>query len=239
MREFSFEERSAFVEEIEKELEKQFDKARACIEHCFDIVSKLESIISRKGITLEEEYLETLQFFKASIKEVTNRLQYRHGIILSIRAETDLGENVWRLSGQKITPMWLGESMTAADLVFNYNEKRIMVQDKATSRTKYQVLNDEIRKILHDALFYGYYPALSISFEENNEFTHHIIPIEEVMSLFKNKSFTFTKGKLENGIIRRLTIQDFVDEILSCDFPYMRFNKKQFETWLKRLEEQR
>lgn len=139
-------------------------------------------------------------------------------------------------SQQKIAPLWLGESATAADLVFTHNEKRIMVQDKATSRTKYQVSNNDIRKILHDALLHGHYPALSISFEEKNTFTHYLVPIEEVMSLMKKESFTFTKEKLENGTIRKLTIQDFTDEILSCDFPYMRFNRMQLETWLQRLE---
>ena len=236
MREFSLSERYELIEEIEREIEKKFDKARTCIDHCFEIISDIEHVFIRTGLIPREEYLETLQLFKASVREITNRLRYRHAVILSKRSETDLGEQVWNRSQQKIAPLWLGESATAADLVFTHNEKRIMVQDKATSGTKYQVSNNDIRKILHDALLHGYYPTLSISFEEKNTFTHCLVPIEEVMSLMKKESFTFTKEKLENGTIRKLTIQDFTDEILSCDFPYMRFNKMQLETWLQRLE---
>jgi len=236
MQEFTISQRREAIEEIEEELDRKFEKVRTCLAHCSELVSDVEHTLSRARIVPREEYIAAIHHFKASVEIINNRLRYRKAGILSARSETDLGEQVWNQSQQKIAPQWLGESATASDLIFFHNEKRIMVQDKATSGIKYQVSNKDIKKILHDALLQGYCPALSISFEDNGTFTHYLVPIEEVMSLMKKESFTFSEKKLKTGTIRRLTIQEFITEMLSCDFPYMRFNRTQLETWLKRLE---
>jgi len=239
MPEFSFEERKSFIKQAVRDLDSQLEKARICVEKCGQTVRYLEKSIIESGIILEERDLETLKFlsdYSLSIKDrVDNILQVRRIRALSYDAENDLGEKVWQLSAKRIEPRWHGESMTASDLFFGYNNKRIMIQDKATSRESFQITAEDIKKLLSDSVAYGHYPALCISFEDDKDFTHYIIPIEEIMSLIKKKSVTFSKRKLERGTIRALLTEDFVGSMLDCTFPSMKYHKKQFKVWLNRL----
>jgi hypothetical protein len=236
---FSLEDRKSFAERAFTDLQRQIEKAKICIEKCHETIQGVEKAIAEGGWVVEAQYLESVhaisKYSFMLMERVENILNVRRIRAMSYNAENDLGEKVWQVSEKKIEPRWHGESMTASDVFFRYNDKRIMVQDKATSGDCFQVTDDDIKKLLSDSIEYGHYPALCISFEENKEFTHFVIPIEEVMSLIKKKSVTFSKSKLSDGTIRALLTEDFATSILGCSFPSMKHDEKQLKVWLNRL----
>ena len=126
--------------------------------------------------------------------------------------------------------------MIASDLTFRCDEKRIMVQDKATQKKSFQITSEDMRKLLSDSLALGHYPSICISFKADGKFDHYIIPVEEMMSLIKKKSVALGKSKLDAGMIRALSTEEFTDDLLNCKFPSMKIDKKQFKVWLNRLE---
>jgi hypothetical protein len=215
------------------------EKAPICVEKCSQTVRAVEYSIAKSGVILEDKYHQSIGLlpdYSLTIeKRVENILKVRRIRALSYDSENDLGEKVWELSAKKIEPRWHGESMTASDLFFSFNDKKIMIQDKATKGESFQVSSVDLTKLLSDSMAYGHYPALSISFENNKVFTHYIVPIEEIMSLISKKSVTFSKEKLRGGTVRALSTEEFVNTMLDCSFPSMKFDRKQFEVWLNRL----
>lgn len=239
MPEFSLEDRKSFTERAFADLQDQIEKAKICIEKCNETVQSIEKTIVERGLAVSEEHLQDVralsEYSFMMMERVENILKVRRIRALSYDAENDLGEKVWQLSEKRIEPRWQGESITASDLSFRYNDKRMSIQDKATAGDSFQVSADDIKKLISDSIVYGHYPAICITFEENKEFIHYVVPIEEVMSLIRKKSVTFSKSKLQDGTIRALLTGDFVTEVIGCGFPSMKFNEKQLKAWLNRL----
>lgn len=238
MPEFDLEERKSFIQHRDRRIRGQLHEVELCFENCRRTIQEIESML------YEEEELRQRRLEEVALADIMmslrNRvgdiIEFRHAKLLSDSAETDFGEQVWNLSDKKFRPMWHGHSPTTADLITSHKQKRIMVQDKATRTNSCKIAKSDVRKLLQDSLIYGYYPSLCLSFQSDNEFAHFVIPVEEVMSLIRAESLTLSRKKLDNGDIRSLSIEEFVDGVLECQFPSMKFDEKQFEAWLNRLD---
>lgn len=222
------------------ELEEPINSVSVCLERCAKSIQDVESLLMQKRLIDEEEYARGLYYFRETLSLLKSRvediLQVRRIRALSYEAENDLGERIWQLSQEKIEPRWLGESMIASDLTFRYDEKRIMIQDKATQGRSFQVTSKDIRKLLSDSLALGHYPSICVSFKADGKFNHYITPVEEIMSLIKKKSVALGRKELDEGTIRSLSTREFTDNLLNCKFPSMKIDEKQFKVWLNRLK---
>jgi len=235
---FSLEERLALQREIEKEIDIRLEKVDICVAKCIDTISDTFGYLEDKGF-LTPNMAKMFNEYMSVMERTKNILKQREVRTLSYSAETDLGKKVFELSEGKINPRWHGESITSADLSLTCGDKVVLVQDKATASDAYSIERTDLINILSDSITYRWYPILATSFRGQSGFQHFIVPIEEILSLIKTKqSASISRARLEGQKINYLSLEQFIERFMDCTFPVMKFDEKQFVTWLKRLEEE-
>lgn len=232
MPEYNLNERLTFAEKRSEWIEKQISDIIFCIHNCRDRLTKFQKKLEPfEDTQLQDQILE----FRQSIERVENILRVRENKGLSFDSETDLGKQVFEISNELIEPRWHGESYTSADITLKSDQNKILVEDKATRRDKYQIKKSDIKKILVDALHYEMYPCFSISFKKSLGFEHYFIPVEEVMSLLQKESVSISYDNIATSKINSLDINNFVKQTLTGMFPVMKYNEKQLSIWLERI----
>ena len=217
--------------ELQSEVDQRLERTRICVTKCTQIVHELSSFFEERRL-LAPETKEMLFALMKDLRRIDDFMKYKERVLAGYLAEIDLMK---KLRKNRIDSRYTGEH-TAIDVFAKSENKFILIQVKGTGTNSRAIGKEDLRDLLEDSLYFENYPALDFAFRFQNEYNHFIIPIEELMASIKGESVTISRSKIEKEKIRCLPFDEFVQRFSSCEFPVMKFDKAQFESWLKKVE---
>jgi len=219
------------LRDLQSEVNQKLEQTKECITKCTQIVDELTSFFEERRLLVPE----TRQMFFTLMKDlqrIDDFVKYRERVLAGYLAEIDL---IKKLEQNGIDSRYTGEH-TAIDVFAKSGSKIILIQVKGTGTNSRTISKEELHDLLKDSLYFENYPVLDVAFKSQNEYDHFIIPIEELMASIRGESITVSQSKIERETIRCLKFDEFTQKFPACDFPVMKYDQTQFESWLKKLE---
>jgi Holliday junction resolvase len=219
-------------ENAHKELNSKIENTDYCINNCLKNLHNLSDTLQSKQnevLNIEPQTMKSLNEYIFSLQRAKDFVDYTKKNIRSDDCEIDLME---RLLKNGIDSRYTGKT-TAVDLFAKFKDKQTLIQVKSTVKESRTVTQEEVRDLLMDSQFFVHYPLFDIAFYADNQFSHYIVPIEEIMSNLEKKSITLTQKRFEE--ILSYKFDEFIDLYKNCKFPVMKYSEKQIRSWIKKV----
>jgi len=219
------------LHELQSEVNQKLERTRECITKCTQIVNELSCFLEGRRLLVPE----TKEMFFAlmqDLQRIDNFVKYREKVLAGYLAEIDLMK---KLLQNGIDSRYTGEH-TAIDVFAKSGSKIVLVQVKGTGTNSRTISKKELHDLLEDSIYFENYPVLDVAFESQDKYDHFMIPIEELMASIRGESITVSQSKIGKETIRCLKFDEFVSKFPKCDFPVMKYDRAQFESWIKKLE---
>jgi|YelNatPaOPRAMG01_1025707.scaffolds.fasta_scaffold16050_7 Holliday junction resolvase len=219
------------ITEFCSEADLRIEKAQECILKCQETLRDLDNYLKRAEVLPREpETMQAREIMLFTLERAKDYLSYWRRNLLAGSAELDLMK---KLLDVGIDSRYSGRT-TAIDVFAKFNDKIVLIQVKSTNSEKRSITAQEIRDLLQDSLFFEKYPVIDIAFYYDQKFDHFFVPIEEIMANLMRKSISLSRNRVEK--IMSLDFPSFEKRLKECDFPIMKFDKTQFESWINKLE---